>query len=216
MRQEKNYRGEVSRMLNLRGAALLKIFIVFVIILSVNYAYCSEEVQKEGRPSERFFTEMGFIAGFGNGSIPEGSYQPVFLIGHFGVDLKRYFSGLKNHSGTLSVFLEPQINPVVNPQTDFELGIGIGLQYTHPIIGNLSVYALGSAGPHYISVVTTKQASGFIFADTIGAGFYYYLTKDSAINVGYRFRHMSNANLADPNGGIDTNSGVIGYSVFFD
>ncbi len=203
-------------MLNLRGAALLKMLIVFVIILSVSYAYCAEEVQKEGRASDRFFTEMGFITGFGNGSIPEGSYQPVFLIGHFGVDLKRYFSGLKNHSGTLSVFLEPQINPVVNPQTDFELGIGIGLQYTHPIIGNLSVYALGSAGPHYISVVTTKQASGFIFADTIGAGFYYYLTKDSAINVGYRFRHMSNANLADPNGGIDTNSGVIGYSVFFD
>ena len=104
----------------------------------------------------------------------------------------------------------------MNPQTDIEFGIGIGLQYLHPIVGNLSVYALGSVGPHYISVVTTKQANGFIFADTIGAGFYYYLTKDSAINIGYRFRHMSNASLAEPNGGIDTNSGVIGYSVFFD
>lgn len=203
-------------MLNLRGAALLKMLIVFVIILSVNYAYCAEDVQKEGRASDRFFTEMGFITGFGNGSIPEGSYQPVFLIGHFGVDLKRYFSELKNHRGTLSFFLEPQINPVVNPRTDFECGIGIGLQYMYPIMGKLSVYALGSVGPHYISVVTTKQASGFIFADSIGAGFYYYLTKDSALNAGYRFRHMSNANLADPNGGIDTNSGVIGYSVFFD
>ncbi|MGA2332413.1 MAG: acyloxyacyl hydrolase [Syntrophales bacterium] len=195
--------------------AKLDIFIVVITILVANYAYC-EEAQKEGRTSNKFFTEMGFIAGFGNGSIPEGSYQPVFLIGHFGVDLKRYFSGLKNHGGTLSVFLEPQINPVVNPQTDIEFGIGIGLQYLHPIIGNLSVYALGSVGPHYISVVTTKQANGFIFADTIGAGFYYYLTKDSAINVGYRFRHMSNASCADPNGGIDTNSGVIGYSIFFD
>ena len=172
--------------------------------------------RKKVATGNRFFTEMGFITGFGSASIPEGNYQPIFLIGHFGVDLKRYFSGLKNHSGTLSVFLEPQINPVVNPQTDFEFGIGIGLQYMHPIIGNLSAYVLGSIGPHYISVVTTKQASGFIFADTIGAGFYYYLTKDSAINVGYRFRHMSNANLADPNGGIDTSSGVIGYSVFFD
>jgi hypothetical protein len=203
-------------MLNLRDAALLKIFIVFVIILSANYAYCSDDVQKEGRSSDRFFTEMGFITGFGSGSLPEGSYQPVFLIGHFGVDLKRYFSGLKNHLGTLSVFLEPQVNPVVNPQTDFELGIGVGIQYMYPVMDKLSIYVLGSVGPHYISVVTTKQANGFIFANSIGAGFYYYLTKDSAINVGYRFRHMSNANLADPNGGIDTNSGVIGYSVFFD
>jgi len=203
-------------MLSLRSAAPLNTLVVFVIILSVNYAYCAEDVQTEGRASNRFFTEMGFITGFGKGSIPEGSYQPVFLIGHFGVDLKTYFAGLKNHSETLSVFLEPQINPVVNPQTDFEFGVGIGLQYMHPIIGNLSVYALGSVGPHYISVVTSKQANGFIFADTIGAGFYYYLTKDSAINVGYRYRHMSNASFADRNGGIDTSSGIIGYSVFFD
>jgi len=199
-----------------RGRTIkLNIFFVVVIICFANYAYC-EEAQKEGRTSDRFFTEMGFIAGFGNGSIPEGSYQPVFLIGHFGVDLKRYFSGLENHSGTLSMFLEPQINPVVNPQTDLEVGVGIGLQYLHPIVGNLSAYALGSVGPHYITVVTTKEANGFIFADTLGAGFYCYLTKDSAINVGYRFRHMSNANCASPNGGINTNSGVIGYSVFFD
>ena len=110
-------------MFNLRGAVLSRIFIVVVIILSVNYAYCAELLQKEGRSTDRFFTEMGFIAGFGSGSIPEGSYEPVFLICHFGVDLKRYFSGLKNHSGTLSVFLEPQINPVVNPKTDFEFGV---------------------------------------------------------------------------------------------
>ena len=203
-------------MLNLRDAALLKILIVFVIILSVNHAYCSEEVQKEGRTSDRFFTEMGFITGFGSGNIPEGTYQPVLLIGHFGVDMKRYFRGLKNHRGTLSVFLEPQFNPVFSPQTDFECGIGVGLQYMYPVMDKLSIYVLGSVGPHYISVVTTKQANGFLFADSVGAGFYYYLTKDSAINVGYRFRHLSNAHCADPNGGIDTNSGVIGYSVFFD
>ncbi len=203
-------------MSKLRGTPLVSMLIVSVLILLANYAYCAEDEQKGSRAGSRFFTEMGFITGFGSGSLPEGNYQPVFLIGHFGVDLKRYFPGLKNHSGTLSVFLEPQINPVVNPQTDFEFGIGIGLQYMHPVIGNLSVYVLGSVGPHYISVVTSKQANGFIFADTIGGGFYYYLTKDSAINVGYRFRHMSNANLADPNGGIDTSSGVVGYSVFFD
>ncbi len=203
-------------MSKLRSTPLVSMLIVSVLILLANYAYCAEDEQKGSRAGSRFFTEMGFITGFGSGSLPEGNYQPVFLIGHFGVDLKRYFPGLKNHSGTLSVFLEPQINPVVNPQTDFEFGIGIGLQYMHPVIGNLSVYVLGSVGPHYISVVTSKQANGFIFADTIGGGFYYYLTKDSAINVGYRFRHMSNANLADPNGGIDTSSGVVGYSVFFD
>jgi lipid A 3-O-deacylase len=194
--------------------AKLTIFIVVVIILLANYAYC-EEAQKEGRANDRFFTEMGFITGFGSGNIPEGTYQPILLIGHFGVDMKRYFQGLKDHRGTLSVFLEPQFNPVFSPQTDFELGIGVGIQYMYPVMDKLSIYVLGSVGPHYISVVTRQQANGFIFADTVGAGLYYYLTKDSAVNVGYRLRHISNANLAEPNMGINTNFGVIGYSVFF-
>ena len=84
----------MNSMLKLGRLAKLNIFIVVVIILSANYAYC-EEAQKEGRTSDRFFTEMGFITGFGSGSIPEGTYQPIFLIGHFGVDLKRYFQGLE-------------------------------------------------------------------------------------------------------------------------
>ena len=201
-------------MLKVRRSAKLNIFIVVVIVLTANYAYC-EEARKEGSTSDRFFTEMGFIAGFGSGNIPEGTYQPILLIGHFGVDMKRYFQGLKDHRGTLSFFLEPQFNPVFSPRTDFELGIGVGIQYMYPILDKLSIYVLGSVGPHYISLVTIQQASGFIFADTVGAGFYYYLTKDSAINVGYRLRHISNANLSDPNLGINTNFGVIGYSVFF-
>lgn len=214
MRQEKNYRGEVNRMFNIRCAALSKVLIVVVIILATNQAYC-EEKQTEGRTSDRFFTEMGFITGFGSGNIPEGTYQPILLIGHFGVDLKRYFSGLKNHSGTLSFFLEPQFNPVFSPQTDFELGVGVGIQYMYPVLDELSIYVLGSVGPHYISVVTIQQASGFIFSDVLGTGLYYYLTKKSAINAGYRLRHISNLNYATPNLGINTNFGVIGYSVFF-
>jgi opacity protein-like surface antigen len=80
----------------------------------------------------------------------------------------------------------------------------------------VSVYIMGSVGPHYISVVSTRQANGFIWSDVIGGGFYFHLTNDSAINVGYRFRHLSNAHFATPNGGIDTNFVIVGYSVFFD
>jgi hypothetical protein len=85
----------------------------------------------------------------------------------------------------------------------------------YPFTDRLSIYIMGSVGPHYISIVTKDQANGFIFSDVIGTGLYYYLSKDSAINVGYRVRHLSNAGLAEPNGGIDTHFGVIGYSVFF-
>jgi len=195
---------------------LLNIIIVIIVIFSGGYAYCTEELEKTARTTDRLFTEMAIITGLGASNIPEGNYQPILLIGHLGIDLKRYFQKLENHRGIFSFFLEPQFNTVVNPTRDFEFGIGIGVQYLYPLTDKLSTYVMGSIGPHYISVVTRREANGFIWSDFIGAGLYYYLTKDSAINAGYRFRHLSNADFAMPNGGINTNFATIGYSVFFD
>jgi len=197
---------------------LLTIIITSVITTTFPCYYASgmERSQKKAQSRDRIFTEVGVITGFGSGKIPEGDYQPVFLIGHFGIDLKKYFSKLQNHRGQLSLFFEPQINTIMNPETDFECGIGIGIKYSYPFTDKVSAYAMGSVGPHYISVVTKEQANELLFSDVIGIGLYYYLSQNSAINAGYRFRHLSNADLAKPNGGIDTHIGVIGYSVFFD
>ena len=123
---------------------------------------------------------------------------------------------MKDWGGSLSIHLEPQFNPVIAPETDFEFGIGLGVQYTHPLTDRLSAYISGSAGPHYISVVTRDQANGFIFSSAIGAGLYFFITKNSALSLGYRLRHLSNAGFTTPNQGINSHFGVIGYSVFFD
>ena len=80
--------------------------VFFLVILFCQTALCAGQTHKKNTATERFFTEAAFITGFGSGDIPEGHYQPVLLIGHFGVDLKRYFTALKNHRGILSVFVE--------------------------------------------------------------------------------------------------------------
>ena len=43
---------------------------------------------------DSFFTELGFITGFGYGTVTEGNYFPVPLIVHLGVDMKRWVSSL--------------------------------------------------------------------------------------------------------------------------
>ena len=165
--------------------------------------------------NNRLLTESGIIAGYGTGNVKEGNYEPVLLIWHLGCDLKRFIPELKNYSGTFSVYLEPQINPVFERETDLEFGVGVGLKYLHPFTEKISAYIFGSVGPHYITVQTTDQANGFIFSNTIGGGFSFFLTEKTALNLEYRLRHMSNAGLEDPNRGIDTHFGMIGYSVFF-
>jgi hypothetical protein len=189
--------------------------ISFLIICSTGMAMATDENPISTSAANHLFSESAFITGFGTGSIHEGNYQTALLIWHLGVNLDRVFPSLKSHRGKLTFFIEPQFNPVINPNADFEFGLGLGFQYQYPILDKLSAYVLAGVGPHYISVVTDDQANGFIFSDTVGAGIYYHLTDRSAINVGYRFRHLSNASIGKPNGGIDSHFGVIGYSVFF-
>src|SRR3989304_4482082 len=114
-----------------------------------------------------------------------------------------------------SFFIETQFNPSHNPDENFEFGVTPGLQYRYPFTEKLSGYLLVSAGPHYMSLVTREQENGFIFSDTIGGGLYYFLKENFALNLGYRFRHMSNSGLAKPNDGINTNFITFGYAAFF-
>jgi hypothetical protein len=187
-----------------------------VIILSGNSAGGAEGKQEKVGDREVLFTERGVITGLGFGHIPEGKYQPILLIVHLGIDLKKYYPALQNNRGCLSFYAEPQFNPVIDPRIDSECGVGLGIQYTYPFRNGFSAYIMGGIGPHYISVVTEKQANGFLWSDVIGTGFYYHLTKNSALNAGYRFRHLSNSSFAIPNGGINANIVIIGYAVFFE
>lgn len=162
----------------------------------------------------RWITEAGFISGYGRGSVDEGSYKTLLMIAHFGADINRFIPALRNHRGVFSFFLEPQVNPALQ-QSDIEFGLGMGFQYTYPLTESISPYFLLLTGPHYISVNTTTQANGFNFSTAAGAGFYLLLTRNIALNCGYRYRHMSNADLKLPNGGINSHIGLLGVSFFF-
>ncbi len=165
--------------------------------------------------SQSLFKEVGLITGYGRAKMTEGQYETIPVILHFGVDLSNYLPGLRGHRGLLTAYLEPQVNPVIHPENDVEFGLGVGLQYQYPVTTFLSLYANASTGPYYVTVDTTDQADGFIFANSVGAGGYFFLNKNTAVNVGYKFRHMSNARTREPNGGIDSHFGVIGISFFY-
>jgi lipid A 3-O-deacylase len=185
-----------------------------VLVLTLTLLAAGTLFAAETNP-EPFFKEIGFITGYGSASIREGTYETIPIILHCGTDLSRFFPGLKGHRGLVTAFIEPQVNPVIGPEDDIEAGIGIGLQYQYPVTTFFSLYVNAATGPFYVSVDTTDQADGFIFSNHVGAGAYFFLNKNTAVNAGYRFRHMSNANTHEPNGGIDSHFGVIGVSWFY-
>ena len=164
---------------------------------------------------DSFFTEAGFITGFGYGTVTEGYYFPVPLIVHLGVDMKRWVSSLWNHRGTFTAFLEPQFNFVFGAEFDIEGGIGFGLKYRVPLGDVVSAYGLVSVGPQFITVNTVDQSNGFVFADTAGIGVNLAVAPGASLDLGLRARHLSNANFRMPNNGIDNYFGTIGFMISY-
>jgi hypothetical protein len=185
------------------------------ILLSAATLCAAEDKPQPFVTKDSFFSEWGFYTGAGYGQTQEGAYVPIFFILHMGMDMKRWFPSLEKHRGKLSLFFEPQVNPSGQPKQNVEFGVGVGLKYSYPIHELVSVYVLGSVGPHYITLNTEDQAQGFLFADSIGGGVSVVISPGSAINIEYRFRHLSNAGLELPNHGIETSIGLIGFTLFY-
>jgi hypothetical protein len=164
---------------------------------------------------DSLFTEVGFITGFGYSTVTEGDYLPIPVILHLGTDMKRWFPSLADNRGVLTVFLEPQVNPVFGYDISMEAGLGIGLKYRYPLTDALSVYGLFSTGFLFITGDTVDQASGFNFSHAVGVGINVNVMPGGALDLGFRIRHVSNADLRDPNCGIDSYIGTIGFMISY-
>jgi hypothetical protein len=187
-----------------------------MILLSAGVACAADDKPSPVPAKNTFFSELGFYAGAGYGTVVEGPYIPVFFIVHMGMDMKRWFPSLQGHRGTLSLFFEPQFGVAAfNSQSGVEFGVGVGLKYAYPIGDLYSVYILGSVGPHVMTLESQDQMNGFIFNDTIGLGMNYMISPGTAIDVQCRLRHLSNAGIKEPNYGIENLIGLLGFTLFF-
>ena len=178
-------------------------------------AFSADEKPSPWLSKDGFFTEAGFITGIGYGTVTEGNYLPVPLIVHLGTDTKRWFPSLREHRGILTAFMEPQFNFVTGKDCDVEGGVAFGMKYRYPVNDVLSLYGLVSLGILYITVTTVDQVNGFNFVDAVGVGVNYAIMPGAALDLGFRLRHVSNANFRDPNNGIDTYMGTIGFMISY-
>lgn len=179
-------------------------FIALVMIILCNITYA-----QSGNTIKRFKTAGG-VTGFGNSVNTTTKYQPIFFAGDFSWS----FTKKPKKKVFLSWYFEPQINPVLTPRPlDIEFGTNLGLRNYIRINRNLLLYQMLGSGPHYISAEVSRQANGFIFSDNLAVGSFIRLNdKDLFLNLQFRIRHMSNAGLQDPNGGIDTWNVLVGFS----
>lgn len=139
-----------------------------------------------------------------NETLREGrKYKPYQLLFYY-----NFTNLLKGKKNDLFIYLEPQLVWVhFSPKDkyEWEFGSNLGLEYRWNVSGKTAITAAIGSGPHFITVRTKQQHRGFIFSDNFTAGIHQKLGNSGTnLDLKMRFRHISNANLAKPNIGIDS------------
>ncbi|MCM8774132.1 MAG: acyloxyacyl hydrolase [Candidatus Omnitrophica bacterium] len=161
--------------------------------------------------------EFGIIFGFARGDlIDKEDYEIIPTILRLGFDFKPILEKFNFSPQGLSEFLfEPFINPITSPDSNLEVGCSFLGKYAFPIYRKVFLFFEGGVGLIYITQHTNEQSTQFNFIPQIGGGINYFFQDDLAFNLGYRYRHLSNASIRQPNKGINVDMLLIGLSLFF-
>lgn len=122
--------------------------------------------------------------------------------------------GLKP-KGRVDFILEPYAHTILKPDSNVEMGTDFLLKYVFPLTDKVQPYIKGGEGLSYMTAHTKEQSTQFNFVSQIGAGVHVFLKEDLALNLEYRFRHLSNAGIDHPNNGINTDFVLAGVTFFF-
>ncbi len=184
----------------MKGSGLL------VLLIVIGTFYFASGQNARLRPTRNSWS-LGY--GLINEALPEGNaYKPSTILGNYPLwSIKR-----------LTIYAEGQFVEafsVARWTTDFEFGLNVGFSYTFLQTRKVSLHVALGSGPHYITIETEKQARGFIFSDNLELGAAYRIESlNTSVLFKLRYRHISNAGLQEPNGGIDNLfivAGITGY-----
>jgi hypothetical protein len=165
--------------------------------------------------TSKHFQTIGGLVGWGNSFSKNTNYQVYYFM----FDYSRSFK-IPKKKDFFAWYAEPQFNLVTDSYTpkseinrDYEFGLNLGLRNYVKINDGFYFYQMLGSGPHYISAKVGRQASGFIFSDNLAVGTLFRLAQQHIlVNVQYVQRHISNANLKSPNGGVNSYNFMVGLS----
>ena len=202
---------------------ILVLSCIFAAFISLNaFALDVENTEKEDKQSDLPYTkEIGIISGYAHGNLQEkGSYKIVPVILRLGYSMDSWGLGFcdlfrfipKGYTGLINEF---HLNGVFAPDSNLEAGWTLLIKYSYPVTEKFHPYLIGGGGIGYITQHTREQSMQWGFTPQFGTGFSYFFKKNIALNLEYRRRHFSNANIKRPNGGINVNMFLAGVSWFY-
>jgi hypothetical protein len=121
------------------------------------------------------------------------------------------------YRGQVSIGAEMVYLQFREPILTHGIGFTPKIKYTFVAFDRIRPYAEFAGGPFWTDLGgrIPEESSEFNFILTAGLGVSYFLTPQTALNVGYRFHHISNAGTRYPNLGLNSSLPFGGFSFFF-
>jgi hypothetical protein len=121
------------------------------------------------------------------------------------------------YRGQVSIGAEMVYLQFREPILTHGIGFTPKIKYTFVAFDRIRPYAEFAGGPFWTDLGgrIPEESSEFNFILTAGLGVSYFLTPQTALNVGYRFHHISNAGTHYPNLGLNSSLPFGGFSFFF-
>ena len=122
-------------------------------------------------------------------------------------------------SGWLRSAVEPGLEGwfqyYLSPKSATAQGLKAAMRYHLIGLGPVVPYLDVAAGAGATDLSVREIDSRLNFVLEAGAGLSYFVTDTIAVNAGYRFQHISNGNTSRPNRGFNSDTGMVGVSLYF-
>jgi opacity protein-like surface antigen len=162
--------------------------------------------------------EYALLSGYGTtyegvGKNTRTRVQTFDVIGRYGRFLSDevgngWFKGRPEFLAELPLYLavDPKVSPMV--------GVSLLGSWKFTAAKDFVPYLYFGVGMLYVDLDLKCMGSEINFVYQGGAGIQYLLSKKTALNLEYRYHHISNAGLAEPNAPINSNKVFIGISFY--
>jgi hypothetical protein len=121
------------------------------------------------------------------------------------------------YQGQVSIGAEMVYIQFQEPILTHGIGFTPKIKYTFVVFDRLRPYVEFAGGPFWTDLGgrIPEESTQFNFIVTGGVGVSWFITEQTAFNVGYRFHHISNAGTHYPNLGLNASLPFGGFSFYY-
>ena len=191
--------------------------VFLMVVMMSGFCHADEINSREILQKSKY--ELGFLTGYGwaMDNLPqEPSIQHAVFMPSVSIRLSEKEWGSSFYKGIIQYQLEPVIGMITVPNQRMEFGVSaVGFKYNYTSLENRWLpYSTFGFGVIDEPIGHHVQGTDFNFILQTGFGVEYFLDAKHAINVQYRYRHISNACIKLPNSSINSSFILVGMSFF--